>query len=37
LLDWGEIESALAGIAAAARDEPGWPPVALFRALLLAT
>jgi IS5 family transposase len=37
LLDWVEIEHALAGISAAARGEQGWPPLALFRALLLAT
>ena len=37
LLDWAEIDRALAGISAAAKGEPGWPPLALFRALLLAT
>ena len=37
LLDWAEIHRALAGISAAARGELGWPPPALFRALLLAT
>src|SRR4051794_32636261 len=37
LLDWAEIDRHLAGISAAARGEPGWPPLALFRALLLAT
>jgi len=37
LLDWAEIDRPLAGITAAARGEPGWPPLALFRALLLAT
>jgi IS5 family transposase len=37
LLDWAEIDRALAGISAAERGEPGWPPLALFRALLLAT
>ena len=37
LLDWHEIDRALAGISAAAKGEPGWPPLALFRALLLAT
>lgn len=37
LLDWAEIDRALAGISAADRGEPGWPPLALFRALLLAT
>ena len=37
LLDWAEIDRALAGLSAAAKGEPGWPPLALFRALLLAT
>jgi IS5 family transposase len=37
LLDWHEIDRALAGISAAAKGELGWPPLALFRALLLAT
>jgi transposase, IS5 family len=37
LLDRDEIDRALAGISAAAMGEPGWPPLALFRALLLAT
>jgi IS5 family transposase len=37
LLDWTEIDRALAGVSAASRGEPGWPPLALFRALLLAT
>ncbi len=37
LLDWAEIDRHLAGISAAAKGEPGWPPLALFRALLLAT
>lgn len=37
LLDWTEIDRHLAGISAAAKGEPGWPPLALFRALLLAT
>src|SRR5829696_9245402 len=37
LLDWHEIDRALAGISAAAKGEPGWPPLALFRGLLLAT
>ncbi len=27
----------MVGISAAAKGEPGWPPLALFRALLLAT
>jgi IS5 family transposase len=37
LLDWHEIDRALGGISAAAKREPGWPPLALFRGLLLAT
>lgn len=37
LIDWPEIDRHLVGISAAAKGEPGWPPLALFRALLLAT
>src|SRR5215213_2265940 len=37
LLDWGEIDRRLTGISAAVKGELGWPPLALFRALLLAT
>jgi IS5 family transposase len=37
LLDWREIDHHLTGISAAAKGEPGWPPLALFRGLLLAT
>jgi len=37
LLDWAEIDRALVSISAAAKGEPGWPPLVLFRALLLAT
>jgi IS5 family transposase len=37
LLDWATIDRALVGISAAAKGEPGWPPLALFCALLLAT
>jgi hypothetical protein len=37
LLDWTGIDGTLAGISAAVKGEPGWPPLALFRALLLAT
>jgi hypothetical protein len=37
LLDWAEVDRALAGISAEAKGEPGWPPLALFRGLLLAT
>ena len=37
LLDWHEIDRTLACISAAAKGEPGWPPLTLFRSLLLAT
>lgn len=37
LIDWTELDGLLAGISAAAKGEPGWPPLALFRASLLAT
>ncbi|MFC7739534.1 IS5 family transposase [Roseomonas sp. GCM10028921] len=37
MLDGAEIDRHLAGISAAVKDEPGWPPLALFRGLLLAT
>ena len=37
LIDWLEIDRLLAGISASAKGEPGWPPLVLFRALLLAT
>jgi transposase, IS5 family len=37
LLDWQEIDRALADVSAAAKGELGWPPLALFRGLLLAT
>jgi IS5 family transposase len=37
LIDWTEIDRHLAGISAAAKGELGWPPLALFRSLLLAT
>jgi IS5 family transposase len=37
LLDWAEIDRHLVGISAAAKGECGWPPLALFRGLLLAT
>ena len=36
LLDWAEVDRHLAGFSAAPKGEPGWPPLALFRALLLA-
>lgn len=37
LVDWAEFDSLLVDISAAPKGEPGWPPLALFRALLLAT
>src|ERR671913_86365 len=37
LIDWAEIDRLLAGISASTKGEPGWPPLALFKALLLAT
>jgi IS5 family transposase len=37
LLDWSEIDRTLVCISASAKGELGWPPLALFRALLLAT
>lgn len=37
LIDWFEIDHTLVGISAAVKGELGWPPLALFRALLLAT
>lgn len=36
LIDWTEIDRLLGGIYAAEKGEQGWPPLALFRALLLA-
>ena len=36
LVDWTETDRLLAGISAAAKGELGWPPLTLFRALLLA-
>ena len=37
LIDWAEIDRNFGGIYAAAKGELGWPPLALFKALLLAT
>src|ERR671912_1976864 len=37
LIDWTEIDRRPVGISAAVKGELGWPPLALFRALLLAT
>src|SRR3712207_5641952 len=36
LIDWTEIDRHLAQIYASAKGEPGWPPLALFKALLLS-
>ena len=36
LVDWAEIDRLLAGISASVKGKPGWPPLALLRALLLA-
>ena len=36
VIDWKPIEGQLGGVYAAAKGEPGWPPLALFKALLLA-
>ena len=36
LIDWSSLDQYLAGIYAAAKGEPAWPPLAPFRALLLA-
>ena len=36
LVDWSELDRLLADISSAARGELGWPPLALFRAMLLA-
>jgi transposase, IS5 family len=35
VIDWTALEAQFSGIYAAGRGEPGWPPLALFRALLL--
>lgn len=35
LIDWSAIERQLADISSAARGEPAWPPLALFKAMLL--
>ena len=36
LIDWAPLAQALSGVYAAAKGEPAWPPLALFKALLLA-
>ena len=37
LLDWPLAELVLAGLYASAKGEKAWPPLAMFKALLLAT
>src|SRR5918997_300959 len=37
LVDWAELDRLLAGISASPKGELGWPPLALLRALLLAS
>lgn len=36
LIDWAPIEALLSDIYAAAKGEPAWPPLALFKAMLIA-
>ena len=36
LIDWAPIERQLVVVSCAAKGEPAWPPLALFRAMLLA-
>jgi transposase, IS5 family len=36
LIDWAAIDKHLSNISGSARGEPAWPPVCLFKALLLA-
>lgn len=36
LIDWACVDRQLASISCAAKGEPAWPPLALFKALLLA-
>lgn len=36
LIDWTPVEQALVGISNATKGEPGWPPLALFKAMVLA-
>ena len=36
LLDWAPVEVALSEISSAARGEPAWPPLALFKAMLIS-
>jgi IS5 family transposase len=36
LIDWAPIDGALGMISSAAKGEPAWPPLSLFRAMLLS-
>lgn len=36
-MDWAELDQLLIALSSSAKGEPGWPLLALFRALLLAT
>jgi hypothetical protein len=36
LIDWAPIDRRLASISCSAKGEPAWPPLALFKAMLLA-
>ncbi len=36
LIGWTPVEGALSGISSAAKGEPAWPPLALFKAMLLS-
>ncbi len=36
-IDWSRIEAKLSGVYAARRGEQSWPPLAMFKAMLLAT
>ena len=36
LIDWTQVDQALAVVSCAARGEPAWPPLALFKAMLLS-
>ena len=36
LIDWAAIEKHLCNVSASAKGEPAWPPLCLFKALLLA-
>ena len=36
LIDWALVDQTLVGLSCAARGEPAWPPLALFKAMLLS-